>query len=103
MPVLAFPSNRGDAPDQGCSVFNAMPGSGHAGLGGSLGWADPASGLAFGFVHNRLLSPFVVVDHAGFVATGAMLRRGAAEARKHGFERVADFGSPFPEPGAVAG
>ena len=54
-------------------------------------------------VHNRPLSPFVVVDHAGFVATGAMLRRGAAEARKHGFERVADFRSPFPEPGAVAG
>lgn len=54
-------------------------------------------------MHNRLLSPFVVVDHAGFVATGAMHRRGAAEARMHGFERVADFGSPFPEPGAVAG
>jgi hypothetical protein len=45
----------------------------------------------------------VVVDHAGFVATRAMLRPGAAEARKHRFERVADFGSPFPEPGAVAG
>ena len=44
----------------------------------------------------------VVVDHAGFVATGAMLRWGAAEARKHGFERVAGFGSPFPEPEAVA-
>ncbi len=43
-----------------------MPGFGHAGLGGSLGWADPASGLAFGFVHNRLLSSFVVVDDAGF-------------------------------------
>jgi CubicO group peptidase (beta-lactamase class C family) len=83
--------------------FDAIPGFGHVGLGGSLGWADPDSGLAFGFVHNRLLSPFVVVDHAGFVATGALLRRGAAEARKHGFERVADFGSPFPEPGAVAG
>jgi hypothetical protein len=80
-----------------------MPGFGHAGLGGSLGGADPASGLAFGFVHNRLLSPFVVVDHAGFVETGAMHRRGAAEARKHGFERAADFGSPFFEPGAVAG
>jgi CubicO group peptidase (beta-lactamase class C family) len=80
-----------------------MLGFGHAGLGGSLGWADPASGLAFGFVHNRLLWPFVVVDHAGFVATGAMLPRGAAEARKHGFERVADFGSPFHEPRAVAG
>jgi CubicO group peptidase (beta-lactamase class C family) len=52
-----------------------MPGFGHVGLGGSLGWADPASGLAFAFVHNRLLSPFVVIDQAGFVATGTMLRR----------------------------
>jgi CubicO group peptidase (beta-lactamase class C family) len=42
-----------------------MPGFGHAGLGGSVGWADPASGLAFGFVHNRLLSPFVVVITPG--------------------------------------
>ena len=83
--------------------FDAIPGFGHVGLGGSLGWADPDSGLAFGFVHNRLLSPFVVVDHAGFVATGALLRRGAAQARQHGFERVADLGSPFAEPGAVAG
>ncbi len=83
--------------------FDVLPGFGHAGLGGSLGWADPDSGLAFGFVHNRLLSPFVVVDHAGFVATGTLLRRGVVAARQHGFERVADFGSPFPEPGAVAG
>jgi CubicO group peptidase (beta-lactamase class C family) len=83
--------------------FSAMPGFGHVGLGGSLGWADPASGLAVGFVHNRLLSPFVVVDHAGFVLTNALIRRAAAEARQHGFERVADLGSPFPEPGAVAG
>lgn len=83
--------------------FNALPGFGHAGLGGSVGWADPASGLAFAFVHNRLLSPFVLVDHAGFVATGALLRRGAAEARKHGFEPVTEFGAAFSEPGAVAG
>jgi CubicO group peptidase (beta-lactamase class C family) len=83
--------------------FDAIPGFGHVGLGGSLGWADPESRLAFGFVHNRLLTPFVVVDHAGFVATSAICRRGAAQARKHGFERVADFGSPFAEPGAVAG
>jgi hypothetical protein len=34
---------------------------------------------------------------------GERLRQGAAEARKRRFERVADFGSPFPEPGAVAG
>jgi CubicO group peptidase (beta-lactamase class C family) len=83
--------------------FDAIPGFGHVGLGGSLGWADPNSGLSFGFVHNRLLSPFVVVDHAGFVATSMLLRRGAAEARRRGFERVADFGSSFSEPGAVAG
>ncbi|MGC2564140.1 MAG: serine hydrolase domain-containing protein [Mycobacterium sp.] len=83
--------------------FDAIPGFGHVGLGGSLGWADPDSGLAVGFVHNRLLSPFVVIDHAGFVATSALLRRGAAEARKHGFERVADFGSASSERGAVAG
>ena len=83
--------------------FDAIPGFGHVGLGGSLGWADPDSGLAVGFVHNRLLSPFVVIDHAGFVATSALLRRGVAEARKHGFERVADFGSASSERGAVAG
>jgi CubicO group peptidase (beta-lactamase class C family) len=83
--------------------FDAIPGFGHVGLGGSLGWADPDSGLAFGFVHNRLLSPFVVLDHAGFVATNALARLGAAEARKHGIQRVPDFGSPISEPGAVAG
>jgi CubicO group peptidase (beta-lactamase class C family) len=83
--------------------FSVMPGFGHVGLGGSLGWADPASGLAVGFVHNRLLSPFVVVDHAGFVVTNSLIRRAADAARKHGLERVADFGSPFSEPGAVAG
>jgi CubicO group peptidase (beta-lactamase class C family) len=83
--------------------LDAIPGFGHVGLGGSLGWADPDSGLAFGFVHNRLLSPFVVVDHAGFVATSALARRGAADARKHGVERVADFGSPFSERGAAVG
>lgn len=83
--------------------FNALPGFGHVGLGGSLGWADPPSGLAFAFVHNRLLSPFVLVDHGGFVATAALLRRGAAQARKHGFERVTEFGAQFPQSGAVAG
>ncbi len=83
--------------------LDVIPGFGHVGLGGSLGWADPGSGLAFGFVHNRLLTPFVVVDHAGFVATGALCRMGATQARRDGYERVADFGSPFAEPGAVAG
>jgi CubicO group peptidase (beta-lactamase class C family) len=31
------------------------PGSfGHAGAGGSLGWADPDAGFAFGYVMNRM-------------------------------------------------
>jgi hypothetical protein len=59
--------------------------------------------LAFAFVHNRLLSPFVVLDHTGFVAVHAMIRRGAALGRKHGLRRVPEFGARFPEPGAVAG
>ena len=59
-------------------IPGVMPGFGHVGLGGSLGWADPATGLAFGFVHNRLLTPFMVADQAGFVATAALIRRGVA-------------------------
>ena len=46
-------------------IPGVMLGFGHVGLGGSLGWADPATGLAFGFVHNRLLTPFLVADRAG--------------------------------------
>lgn len=82
-------------------VAGVMPGFGHVGLGGSLGWADPASGLAFGFVHNRLLTPFVVTDQAGFVVTDALIRAGAAAARRHGYRPVGDFGAPYPAP-AVA-
>jgi CubicO group peptidase (beta-lactamase class C family) len=85
-------------------ISSLMPGFGHAGLGGSLGWADPASGLSFGYVHNRLLTPFVVVDQAGFVATAALIRRGVAMARKRGYRPIAEFGAPFaPEPRPVAG
>ncbi|MSP25986.1 MAG: class A beta-lactamase-related serine hydrolase [Myxococcales bacterium] len=36
-------------------VFSPNPESfGHAGMGGSLGWCDPKSGLAFGYVTNRM-------------------------------------------------
>lgn len=81
----------------GLPLPGVLPGFGHVGLGGSLGWADPQSGLAFGFVHNRLLTPLVVSDQAGFVATAALIRRGVAQARKHGFSAISKFGAPFPE------
>lgn len=80
-----------------------LPGFGHVGLGGSLGWADPGRGLAFGFVHNRLLTPLMVADQAGFVAVAAMIRRGVAQARSNGFVRIADFGAPYRGATWVAG
>lgn len=82
---------------------NVMPGFGHVGMGGSFGWADPASGLAFAFVHNRLLSPFLVLDHSGVATLGNLLRVGVAKARKRGFRPVTESGSLYREPGAVAG
>ena len=87
----------------GLPLLGILPGFGHVGLGGSLGWADPATGLAFGFVHNRLLTPLVVGDQAGFVATAALIRRGAALSRKHGFAPVTEFGSPFAERATATG
>lgn len=84
-------------------VPGLMPGFGHVGLGGSLGWADPATGLGFGFVHNRLLTPFVVTDQAGFVALNALIRRGAAQARARGYAPVENFAAPFTAAGAAAG
>lgn len=83
-------------------IPGVMRGFGHVGLGGSLGWADPASGLAFGFVHNRLLTPFVLADQAGFVGMNALIRRGADRAHRHGCTPVPRFGSRYGQPGAAA-
>jgi CubicO group peptidase (beta-lactamase class C family) len=79
----------------GLPFGGVLPGFGHVGLGGSLGWADPATGLAFGFVHNRLLTPLVVGDQAGFVATAALIRRGVASARRSGFSAITESGARF--------
>jgi CubicO group peptidase (beta-lactamase class C family) len=40
-------------------VGNVMPGFGGVGMGGSVGWAELADGVAFALAHNRLLTPFV--------------------------------------------
>ncbi|TAM65964.1 serine hydrolase domain-containing protein [Mycobacterium sp.] len=84
-------------------IGGVMPGFGHVGMGGSVGWADPASGVAFSLVHNRLLTPLVMTDHAAFVGIYALIRRAAEKARQRGFRPVTEFGAPFYEPGAVAG
>ncbi len=79
-----------------------MPGFGHAGLAGSVGWADPATGLAFGFVHNRLLTR-MVLDQATFAGLAALIRRDAAQARKRGFQTMPAFGAPYDVPRPAAG
>lgn len=82
---------------------NVMPGFGHVGLGGSVGWSDPETGLAIGVVHNRLLTPLVLTDHAAFVALYALIRKAAASARKRGYRPVHGLGAAYTEPGQVAG
>lgn len=84
-------------------IGNVLPGFGHVGLGGSLGWADPETGMAFALVHNRLLTPFTLTDQAGFVAIGSLLRRAAAKARQRGFNPVTEFGAAYPEAGVAVG
>jgi CubicO group peptidase (beta-lactamase class C family) len=79
-----------------------MPGFGHAGLAGSVGWADPATGLSFGFVHNRLLTR-MLLDQATFAGLSALIRRDAAQARKRGYETMPTFGAPYDVPRPVAG
>jgi CubicO group peptidase (beta-lactamase class C family) len=80
-----------------------LPGFGHIGLGGSVGWADPQTGMAFGFVHNRLLTPLVLSDHAGFVGTAALIRRAVSLVRVRGFEPISEFGAPFDVSKPIAG
>ena len=89
----------------GLPIPGLLSGFGHVGLGGCFGWAIPEAGLAFAFVHNRLLTPFLAADQSGFVATGALVRRGANLARTQGFAPVVEFGAPFEAltAGAVAG
>ena len=96
---LPLPFHRG----YHAAPFAMMPGFGHVGLGGSFGWADPADGLAFAFVHNRFLTPFVVSDHGGLVTLGAAIRRGAAQARRDGFSAVTPLGAPFRQAGQAVG
>jgi hypothetical protein len=79
-----------------------MPGFGHVGIGGSVGETNPADTVAFALVRNRLLTPFVMTDHAGFVVIYALIRRAAAEVRKCGLLPVTYFGPSFPESGARA-
>lgn len=77
-------------------VPGVLPGFGHVGLGGSHGWAIPSEGLGIGFVHNRLITPFLVSDQVGFLSTANLVRRGAQTARSRGYRTVPALGAAYP-------
>jgi CubicO group peptidase (beta-lactamase class C family) len=74
-----------------------LKGFGHIGLGGTLGWADPATGSGFAYIHNRLLTP-MLFDMASFAVLARPLRTAITAARDSGARTVPDFGAPYPKP-----
>jgi CubicO group peptidase (beta-lactamase class C family) len=81
----------------GTSIPGLLPGFGHSGLGGSVGWADPATGASFGFIHNRFLTR-MVFDQASFASLAPLLRRAVARVGKDGYRSVARFGARYTAP-----
>jgi CubicO group peptidase (beta-lactamase class C family) len=80
----------------GSPVPGLLRGYGHAGLGGTIGWADPATRSSFAFVHNRLVTP-IVLDQILFVPLILPVRRAIAAAHAGGFRAVPQFGAPYQE------
>jgi CubicO group peptidase (beta-lactamase class C family) len=78
-----------------------LKGFGHIGLGGTLGWADPESGSAFAFVHNRLLTP-MVLDMASFAGLARPMRNAITAARHSGPKVVPHYGGRYRAPGERA-
>jgi CubicO group peptidase (beta-lactamase class C family) len=81
----------------GSPVPGLLRGYGHAGLGGTIGWADPATKSAFAFVHNRLVTP-IVIDQILFVPLILPLRRAITAAHTRGCHAVPQFGAGYAEP-----
>ncbi|OBH29671.1 esterase [Mycobacterium sp. E1715] len=76
----------------GSPVPGLLRGFGHAGLGGTIGWADPITKSSFAFVHNRLLTP-MVADQLLFVPLLIPLQRAVTAAHSRGCVAVPRFGA----------
>jgi CubicO group peptidase (beta-lactamase class C family) len=83
----------------GSPVPGLLRGFGHAGLGGTIGWADPVTKSSFAFVHNRLVTP-ILLDQILFVPLILPIRRATTAAHTRGFEAVPHLGAPFSAPRA---
>jgi CubicO group peptidase (beta-lactamase class C family) len=80
----------------GSPVPGLLRGCGHAGLRGTIGWADPATKSSFAFVDNRLVTP-IVLDQILFVPLILPLRRAIAAAHARGPRPVPRYGAPYHE------
>jgi CubicO group peptidase (beta-lactamase class C family) len=86
----------------GSPVPGLLRGFGHAGLGGTIGWADPITKSSFGFVHNRLITP-MVLDQILFVPLILPIRRAVAAAHMSGTDTLPQIGAAYAEPGSTSG
>lgn len=77
---------------QSSPVPGFLTGFGHIGLGGTIGWADPATGSSFGYVHNRLLT-LMLFDMGSFAALAPLLTNAIVAAREDGPVEVPNFGA----------
>ncbi|BCI88121.1 hypothetical protein NIIDMKKI_33270 [Mycobacterium kansasii] len=79
---------------QSSPVPGLLPGYGHIGLGGTLGWADPDTGSSFGYVHNRLLT-LLLFDVGSFAGLAPLLSSAISAARRAGPLEVPHLGAPY--------
>ncbi|QLL05247.1 lipase LipD [Mycobacterium vicinigordonae] len=82
---------------QSSPVPGFLEGYGHIGLGGTVGWADPETGSAFGYVHNRLLT-LLLFDVGSFAGLAPLLTSAVSAARRDGPVQVPHFGSAYHDP-----
>ena len=83
---------------QSSPVPGLLPGYGHIGLGGTLGWATPQTGSSFGYVHNRLVT-LKLFDMGSFTRLVPLLNAAVAAARRAGPLEVPQFGAGYADPG----
>jgi CubicO group peptidase (beta-lactamase class C family) len=78
----------------GTSIPGLLPGFGHSGLGGSVGWADPHTRAAFAFIHNRFITR-MVLDQASSARLGAASSTSCRQGRQGGVSPVGEFGAGY--------
>jgi CubicO group peptidase (beta-lactamase class C family) len=82
---------------QSSPVPGFLPGYGHIGLGGTVGWADPDTGSSIAYVHNRLLT-LMLFDMGSFAGLTPLLTGAIGAARRDGPLEVPHFGAAYYEP-----